>query len=232
MFMRRIVMQFLGELDAADGLEGILRGEQEDAPLSRPVIDEGEPRQIVIDRADQPIDEPARRRPVVVAVSAIVAANGEARERDMILGRLEEQLLDGEIEHALMQLEQVGAVIAFELVAARVLLDLGGGALDFGQHVLAPDLDGAGEADFARRHGARRDVLRLLRGLVGELGDTLGDAKRARGDNLRALLRWRSRGLWLRLVGAMGQNRHAHCPRFCTRIGQVDGKAQALFRER
>src|SRR5262245_14674595 len=137
---------------------------------------------------------------------AIVNANGKPRERDRILRRLEEQLLDGGVEYALMKLEQVGAVIALELVAARVLLDLGGGALDFGQHVLAPDLDGAGEAHFARRHGSCRDALCLLRGLVGELGDTLGDAKRARGNNLRALLRRRSSGLRLRLAGAMGQN--------------------------
>src|SRR5262245_53060194 len=139
-----------------------------------------------------------------MAVGAIVAANSEAREWDRILRRLEEQLLDGGIEHALVQLEQVGAVIALELVAARALLDLGGGALDFGQHVLAPEFEGAGEAHFARRHGARGDVLRLLRGLVGELGDTLGDAKRARGNDLRSLLRRRSSGLRLRLTGAMG----------------------------
>ena len=225
-------MQLLGELDAADGRERMLRGEQQHAPLARAVIDEGEPRQVVVERGDGPLEQAARRRPVVVAMRAIVAANGEVGERHWIFGRLEEQRLDRRVEHALMQLEQIFAVVALQPVGARVLLELGAGALDLGQHALAADLDGARESDFARRHGGRGRALGLAGGLVGELGDALGDlrsgaraqsscARSARGrDELRATPSCRNDGARPTL---------SIIPASCAKIGQLAAQTQALF---
>ncbi len=81
-----------------------------------------------------------------------------------------------------MQLQQKVPVVALQPVAARMLLELGAGALDLRKHVLAADLDGAGEALFTCRHRRCRGALGLVRGLVGKLGDAFGNAKRTRSD--------------------------------------------------
>ena len=100
-------MQFLGKFDSADGPERILGSEQQHAALSGSVVDKGEPLQIAIEGGDEPLEEAAWRRPVVMAIRAVIAPNGEAGERHGILCRFEEQRLDRAIEHMGMQLEQI-----------------------------------------------------------------------------------------------------------------------------
>ena len=200
----RVVMQLLGELDAADSLEGMLRGEQQHAPLARAVIDEGEPRQIVIDGADHPFEQGAGRRPVVVTILAIVAANGQSGERHRLLCRFEEQRLDRRIEHAFVQPEEIIFVVLLQPLGTGALFEPAAGALDLWQHAFTPDLRGAREPGLAGLDRRGCCALGLGCSLVGQLGDPLGHA---RGNITRALAR-RWSGLRLRLIGAVGHDRH------------------------
>src|SRR3546814_17821974 len=63
----RVVMQLLGELDAAVGLDRTVRGEQQPASIARAIADEGEQRHIAVDRRKRLSEQSAPRGTVAVA---------------------------------------------------------------------------------------------------------------------------------------------------------------------
>ena len=174
---------------------------------------------------DRPVDQGAWRRPVVVTVLAIAAANGQPGERHRIFCRFEEQRLDRRIEHAFVQPKEIILVVLLQPLGAGAFLELAAGALDLGQHAVTSDLGRAREPGLAGLDRRRCRALGLGRSLVGKLGDPLGHA---RGNINRALAR-RWSGLRLRLIGAVGHDRHWALSPLLRKDWAACGRTQALF---
>ena len=156
-------------------------------------------------------------------------------ERDGIARRFEEELFGRRIEHALVQAEEIFAIIALEAVGACALPELGAGALELGKDGLASDLGGALEPDLARGDGVRGLRFRL----VGEVGDAFGGLRPLRRVHcIRGGLR-RVRCGFRRVTadnrlppradaaGALGR---VLCPGFCSRYALFQTRALRLDR--
>ena len=118
---RRIVMQFLGELNAADGLETVLRREQKHAPFAGAIVDEAQPGEIEVDGRKRPLENVVRRGAIIMTLFTVCPDDGQALECDRLRGRHEEEPLHRPVEHPFVQPHQALDVIAFEPLRPRPL---------------------------------------------------------------------------------------------------------------